>query len=371
MVESPTPTAGAEHALRAAARDDRLRAELLDSLRRAEARSADPDAFRATVRWPLVLAVLEEVGAQRVELASGLVFEVGADSRIEQALLLSSESRPDHVWEPQTTKLLLALAAEARPAVVGGAYIGDHALVIAQALARHGEGIWVHAFEPMTWAFERLLRNRELSGLRSLRAERLALWDASGVELALRGAPALASSRPAGDTHPGEGETVQSISVDDYVAAEGLESIGLLMLDTEGGEERALAGAERLLGRPFPEAPRCVFEVHRDYVDWSEGLERTDVARFLSRHGYRLLAIRDVHGNHPMRGQPIEVVPIDRVHLEGPPHGFNLLATKDPNLVDRLGLRVVPDVSPKLLLDRDSALHHPIGGFVNHRKEIE
>jgi len=362
-----SPEASAESAVRAAARDDLLRAELMDSLRRAEARSEDPDAFRATVRWPLVLALLDEVGTHRVELASGLVLEVGADSRIEQALLLSCESFPDHVWEPQTTKLLLALAAEARPAVVGGAYIGDHALPLAQALARHGDGTWVHAFEPMSWAFERLLRNRELSGVESLRVERLALWDASDLDLDLEGPPALASSRPAADSNAGE--AVKSITVDDYLAAQGLESVGLLMLDTEGGEERALAGAAKLLSRPFPQAPHCLFEVHREYVDWSEGLENTDVVRFLAAHGYQLLAVRDFHGNHPMRDQPIEVIPVERVYLEGPPHGFNLLATKDPDLVGRLDLHVVCDVSPKLLFDRDPALHHPVGGFVNERKE--
>jgi hypothetical protein len=54
---------------------------------------------------------------------------------------------------------------------------------------------------------------------------------------------------------------------------------------------------------------------------------------------------------------------VDRVYLEGPPHGFNMLATKDRDLVGRLGLRIVENVSPKLLLDKDPALHHPLGGL--------
>jgi hypothetical protein len=75
--------------------------------------------------------------------------------------------------------------------------------------------------------------------------------------------------------------------------------------------------------------------------------------------GYHTVAIRDYQGNVPMEHFPVEVVPIDRIHLDGPPHGFNLLATKDPHLPHRLDLRPVPGVSPKLLHHRDPALHAP------------
>jgi hypothetical protein len=61
-----------------------------------------------------------------------------------------------------------------------------------------------------------------------------------------------------------------------------------------------------------------------------------------------------------MAGHPIEIIPAHRVYLEGPPHGFNALATPDPSLVKRLGLRIVENVSPKLLLHKDPDLHHPI-----------
>jgi hypothetical protein len=60
-----------------------------------------------------------------------------------------------------------------------------------------------------------------------------------------------------------------------------------------------------------------------------------------------------------MENRPIEIIPVDRVYLEGPPHGFNVLATTDSDLINRYGLRIVEDVSPKLLLHKDPALHHP------------
>ncbi len=348
-----------ELALARAGEDEQVRTAVFEALRNAEAHADDPTAFRFEVRWPLILAMLANAGTQRVHLANGLVFEVGPDSRIDQAFLLATEGSPDHVWEPQTTKLIQALAEERNEAIVGGAYIGDHALFLAQAVARHGG--WVHAFEPMEHPFRRLLRNAELSRIGNMTAHRLALWDTSGLDVRLEGPPALASISASASAYGHE--TVPSITIDDYIAAERLDSVGILMLDTEGSEERALAGASGLLSSPYPEAPHCIFEIHRDYVDWSEGLPSTEILRSLTEQGYLVFAIRDVHGNRPMRDYPIEVIPADRVYLEGPPHGFNLLATKDADLPRRLGLRTVTDVSPKLLVHRDPALHHPLDGF--------
>jgi len=153
------------------------------------------------------------------------------------------------------------------------------------------------------------------------------------------------------------------VTIDDYVQANGLDTVGLIMLDTEGGEERALRGAHQLLSQAVPNAPHLVFEIHRSYVDWSMGLENTAVVDFVQSLGYTVFAIRDFHNNYPMAGKPIEVIPVDRVYLEGPPHGFNLLATKETGLVRRLQLRVVEDVSPKLLVNKDPALHHPLDGL--------
>ena len=353
------------HALAMAGRDEELRRTILEALRRAEAQAANPANFRDQVRWPLILALLSEAGTQRVVLENGLIFEVGADSRIEQALLLSSVEHPDHVWEPQTTKLLTALAADASQTIIGGAYIGDHVLPVAHVMARQTPPGQVHAFEPMSHAFNCLLRNIELNNMSNVVANRLGLWDSSDTSLSVEGQLALASSVAVDDedsASTGE-DVIKSVTIDDYVKSRQLSSVGLIMLDTEGGEERALVGASSLLERPYPDAPNIVFEIHRHFVDWSDGLENTSVVKLLTSRGYAVFAIRDFHLNYPMAGKPIEIIPVDKVYLEGPPHGFNALATKDEGLAGRLGLRVVENVSPKLLLDRDPALHHPLGGL--------
>ena len=338
-------------ALAAAGKDQKLRNAIFEALRQAEVESHDPAHFREQVRWPLILSLLSEAKTHTVVLENGLIFEVSPDSRIEQALLLSTEAHPDHVWEPQTTRLLTALAAETTNVIVGGAYIGDHVLFLARATP----GV-IHAFEPMQHAFDRLLHNLKVNNTRNVVANRLGLWDRGKIVLSVEGHLGLASSKPQTEGNT-SGEKIDSISIDEYVESNEVSPVGLIMLDTEGGEEKALAGARETIVR---DKPNIVFEIHRHFVDWSEGLENTSIVQFLQSHGYSVFAIRDFHNNYPMAGRPIEIIPIDRVYLEGPPHGFNTLATTDPDLVKRLGLRIVENVSPKLLLHKDPALHHPI-----------
>jgi FkbM family methyltransferase len=348
------------NALAEAGRSEPLRRALFDALRKAEATAAHPTRFRQDVRWPLMLALLRDAKTHRIVLNNGLLFDVSPVSRIEQAALLSLENHPDHIWEPQTTKLLVTLAEGASHVLVGGAYIGDHVLPLARVLARKKPAGVVHAFEPMAETFRRLQHNLALNGITNVTCHQLGLWDHSDAALRVDGPAALASSSTGTDAEADSAATIRSIAIDDYVSSHRLDTVGLIMLDTEGGEERGLHGAAKLLSQPGTRAPHVVFEIHRTYVDWSDGLEKTPIVRYLTEKGYRVFAIRDIHGNHPMMDRAIEVIPIDRVYLEGPPHGFNVLATKDQTLIGRLGLSVVERVSPKLLPDKDPALHHPL-----------
>jgi FkbM family methyltransferase len=352
---------GLHAALAEAGKDSRLRACFLDVLRRAELEAVNAEQFRHSVRWPIVRALIGETGAALVTLANGLRLEVGIDSRIEQSLLLCTQAHPDHVWEPQTTRLLTALAAETDCAIVGGAYIGDQVLFIARAMAARSRSARLHAFEPMRRAYERLLRNLALNGIGNTIAKRTALADHCGT-LTLEGPAALASTVTSPESNT-PGEYVAAVTIDDYAREHALVDIGFIMLDIEGGEELALRGATALLARAARNAPHVIFEIHRQYVDWSLGLRQTRIVNFLIEQGYHGYAIRDFHDNVSMAGRPIEIIPWDRVCLDGPPHGFNVLATKDAELVARLGLRVVVDVSPKLLFNKNPALHHPLDGM--------
>ena len=54
---------------------------------------------------------------------------------------------------------------------------------------------------------------------------------------------------------------------------------------------------------------------------------------------------------------------MDDIYLEGPPHGFNMVAVKDPAIFSGPDYRIVEGVSPKYLRHKDPALHHPVGGL--------
>ena len=283
-------------------------------------------------------------------LADGTVMSARYASKIARDFVMAAEAQPDHVWEPQTTRALLALGARARHVVVGGAYIGDHAVLLARQIA--GRGI-VHCFEPGVENLALLRLNLASNGITNVAVNGQGLWSSS-TTLSLTGNDCLAS--PAEDA----GGRIDATSIDLYADQCGIEAIDLIMLDIEGGELEALRGASAFLSRPPPEAPVVVFEVHSLYVDWSQGLRAAGPVALLIAHGYSVFALRDYHSNVAMAGAPIELIPADDVWLEGPPHGFNMLAVKDVNLLDPALFHFVSGVSPKLLRHRSPGYHAPL-----------
>jgi FkbM family methyltransferase len=303
---------------------------------------------RDDVTGPIVDALHASIPIVRKELSNGLVFEFLYRSKIARDFVMSRPEKPDHVWEPQTTKLLLHLAGTVTDVIVGGAYFGDQAIPIANALRERGT---CHAFEADAVQASMIERNASINNLDNVRVNALGLWSQPAT-LRLVGHDALAGAA--------ESETgIAATTIDAYARGLGIR-IGLIMLDLEGGELHALHGASEQLAR---NAPYVVFEVHRSYVDWSRGLHNTEIVQFLSSLGYSILAIRDFQSNYDLAGRPVELVPIETAYLDGPPHGFNLFAFRDRAVLENELFRIVPNVSPKLLFHRDPKLHHPTGGL--------
>ena len=303
---------------------------------------------RDDVTGPVVDALHATVPVVRKELSNGLVFEFPYRSKIARDFVMSRPEKPDHVWEPQTTRLLLHLARMVTDAIVGGAYFGDQAIPMGHVMRERGT---CHAFEADSEQAAMIQRNASLNALDNVRVNPVGLWSRP------------ATLRPVGhDALAGaiESDTgAAATTIDAYAEAHGLHT-GLIMLDLEGGELHALRGASEQLAR---HSPYIVFEVHRAYLDWSHGLEATEIVRFLAALGYTIHAIRDFQSNYDLAGRPVELVPIETAYLEGPPHGFNLFAFRDAAVIEDELFRVVPNVSPKLLFHRDPKLHHPVGGL--------
>lgn len=271
---------------------------------------------------------------------------------------MSEPAVPDYAWEPQSSRILIELAKKAKQVVIGGAYVGNHAILIAREVNKNGGT--VHAFEPNNEQRAMLRRNAELNGLTNIKPRPEGLWNDSTSSLKLVGCDSFAAAEA---TDASSDDAFRTVTITDYLQAAGVDTLDLLVIDIEGAELAALQGAESFLSLPAGQAPNILFEVHRQYVDWSKGLENTEIVRLLTDRGYQVFALRDFNSNYTMSRHTIELIPLGSIHLEGPPHGFNMLATKDPSIFHSEIYSIVKDVSPKLLRHKDPALHHPIGGL--------
>jgi FkbM family methyltransferase len=360
-----------EDALEKAGENLEMRALIFAELAEAEKHSQQPAQFRREVRWPIVQALIGR-NSHLLKLKNGLIFEIWTQSRIEEALLLSLDETPDHIWEPQTTKLACILAKDCANVVVGGAYIGDQVLLVAKALQSNGKGGCVYAFEPSSLAIGQLAHNIEINELQNVKAERLALWDQAGVEIQFQGAPALVSAFTETEQQDETAFKVLTTTIDEYAKEHGVSNVGLIMLDTEEAEIQALSGAQSLIGKKCSEAPHIIFEVHSDHVHSSAKIENVSTVRFLLSLGYEIFAIRDLHGNLSMEKRAIEIIPLQDIYVPEAPHCFNMLATKDKDLASKYGLTIVRNVSAKLLSEKniylsyppkDPSLHLPLDGL--------
>lgn len=320
-----------------------------------DARGVD---VREELTGPLADFLFTEDDVVRKTLSSGVMFEFLYRSKIARDFVMSEPEAPDHAWEPQTSRILVNLAKTAEQVVIGGAYFGDHAILVAREVAPRG-GV-VHAFEPNGEQRAMLVRNAELNGLTNVRANAEGLWSNSTSNLKLVGYDSFASAE---EVAAGADDGFQTVTIADYLSRLGIDRLDLIVVDIEGAELGALQGAETFLSRPEGQAPNVLFEVHRHYVDWSQGLENTEICQFLSSRGYALFALRDFNSNFDLSRRPIELIPAADVFLEGPPHGFNMVAVKNPDLFQSDEYRIVRNVSPKLLRHKDPRLHHPVDGL--------
>ena len=360
ITNDPREVGGArlQRAMQRLGRHPQLRQAMMELLKKAEAQLGYAGPVRDDVTGPIADALHNDNDRFEKTLADGTKFSFLFRTKIARDFLMSAQERPSHVWEPQTTKLLLNLAhGLAGDVVVGGAYFGDQAILVARGLAHANTASQtVHCFEPNADQATMLAGNVNLNRLNNVRVNKVGLWSHSNVRLKLDGFDSFANAVSASAN---DKDAFSTVSIDDY-RAQNKSKIGMIQLDIEGAEYGALLGAHKTLQE---DKPHVVFEVHRHYVDWSHGLAQTDICHYLAGLGYTLFAVRDFNSHIDMGNRPIELIPVDKVYLQGPPHGFNMLAVQDPQRVMGVGFYIVENVSPKLLAHKDPSLHHPMGGL--------
>jgi FkbM family methyltransferase len=285
------------------------------------------------------------------ELDNGIKINFVYNSKIAREFLLSNPAVPNHVWEPQTTKLLLHFSNNAKNVIIAGAYFGDQAIPVAYNIKDSGV---CHTFEPNKNNSDLITENAALNGLTNVLINNLALWNKSGEKLVFEGEDALASTITAAEATE---NVLHTITIDDYVAENNVGEVNLLMIDVEGSEIKVLEGAKAMLQKY---KPVVVFETHSLYNDWSNGLENSDSVKLMTDLGYEVFAVREFHQNIDTGDMPVELLPTNRTYCETPPHhGFNMLAVPSKSLIENSLFKIVYDLSPKLILPKNDPKFSP------------
>lgn len=346
-----------EEALKFIGKDEQLRNKFISFLKEVENRSSYKGSVRDDVTRHLADALFEKDDFVIKSTEAGIKYKflTGVGSKVAREFLMSTPDTPEFAWEPQTTKLLLYLAKDAKNVIIGGAYFGDQALPIAKQI--EGNGGTVHAFDLNETQLSILKENLELNKLSNVDIIAKGLWKDSDTFLNLSETDDLAFATPSSES--GRSNT---ITVDEYVKQSGIKSVDLIMLDIEGSELNVLLGAEEQLKKETG-APNIVFEIHSSYVDWSGGLNETPIVKYLKSFGYKVFSLRDFQGNYDTKGKAMELIKPEDTVLDGPPHGFNMVAVKDESVLQNNLFKMTAKVSPKYLLHKDPSLHHHTDGF--------
>ncbi len=345
------------NALQLIGKNEKLRNSFISFIKEVEKDLAYKGGVRDDVTKYLVDALFTKDDYIIKAVQSGLKYKflAGVGSKVGREFLLSTPETPEYAWEPQTTRLLLYLAKHAKHVVIGGAYFGDQALPIALEIKKNN-GV-VHAFDLNPAQINILNENLNLNSISNVKTVLKGLWNDSKTYLSLSETDDLAFATPSTDVNQSN-----TLTIDEYVKDNGIHSIDLIMLDIEGSELNVLKGAEKLLNHDT-NYPNIVFEIHSSYVDWSNGLINTPIVKYLTSFGYKVFSLRDFQGNYDVKDLKLELIRPEDTVLDGPPHGFNMVAVKDTTILENDLFKMVKNVSPKYILHKDPSLHHHTEGF--------
>jgi FkbM family methyltransferase len=165
-------------------------------------------------------------------------------------------------------------------------------------------GATIHCFEPFPGSYETLCRTHADDDL--VRPHRLAVAESAGERkfFVSRGSEmnSLLPVAAGGDLHMGGPQAdvvgeirVESISLDEFCASEGIDHVDVLKMDIQGGELMALRGATGLLERQAVDIvyPEVLFAELYD-----EGASFDQVWRFLEQFDYALYGLYDLTPGH-------------------------------------------------------------------------
>lgn len=275
-------------------------------------------------------------------------------SKISRDFLLSGRKVNDHIWEPQTHKLLKIICKNKKTFFFVGAFFGDHACLIAKKFKKSVS----YCFEPFPTSRKFLKKNKILNNLKNIFISKKALYKKKQQKLYIKNFEHDDGNISLSAKIKNNKKYFLTDTLDDFTKKRKIKDIDLLMIDVEGNELNIFLGATNLLKNE--NIHNIIFEIHSKYVNWKKGLKNTSIIKILLSNNYSVFAIRDCHSNKNLRNK-IELLDIDNLYLEGPHHGFNLIATKNKSLLKNKNIFFSKkNFSPKYLFHKSSKKFHYI-----------
>jgi FkbM family methyltransferase len=162
-------------------------------------------------------------------------------------------------YEPGVVQRLEELIQPGWTAIDVGANIGYFTLLMANRVGPQGKVI---AFEPLAENFKILKENIKMNGHANVVAENLALMSRTErIELrsATPGAITWVASVRIDQNAAVESQSVEAVTLDEYVQTKGIAKVDFLKIDVEGAEASVLEGATNVLNR---DKPILLIEMH-------------------------------------------------------------------------------------------------------------
>jgi FkbM family methyltransferase len=174
-----------------------------------------------------------------------------------------------------------------------GANVGLFAIPAATKV-QHGK---VFAFEPSSWALERLKRNTDLNRVSNVQVVHSAVGDFTGdaiLQVNAIGKDGLNTiGRPAHeDSEIVSTEKVPVTTVDDFVKAFCIPHVDVMKVDVEGAELLVFCGAVGLLAQK--NAPLILYE--SGFLSKGFGYHPVESMWLLQKHGYTMFVIDSRNG---------------------------------------------------------------------------
>ena len=191
-------------------------------------------------RWARKAGPLPELVC---ETAWGFKMAINLQERLARDIYFNG------VYEPVTAAVIAHLLQPGDVFFDVGANQGQFSLLAAQRVGKSGA---VHSFEPNPAVRRLLIHSVNLNGFANVNVQDAACVDKAGsfvLQLEMSASNAYGGAKAVERTSGSDGQTVRGISLDQYVAENGIDRIDLMKMDIEGGEAGALVGMAGMLKR--------------------------------------------------------------------------------------------------------------------------